>query len=197
MTPLSKGVGSPFRRSGGIRAGSTNSPKTLQNNGVAACGIPPSRLFKATHLPLTREALGASNCSTNFCLTTCLQDVFCSDDHDSSSLVLNMRGLHNYIMVNSLFRCRCIACRRCHGRLVIAPTVSNGNALELESATGRMYPAPTHSDDSAQVSACPVVTPYGVDCKCGKQFGKFLFAFLCAGRPCSNDHFSSSFVLNR
>ena len=47
-----------------------------------------------------------------------------------------------------------------------------------------------------QVSACPVVTPYGVDCKCGKQFGKFLFAFLCAGQPCANDHFSSSFVLN-
>ena len=41
-------------------------------------------------------------------------------------------------------------------------TVSNGNALELESATGRMYPAPTHSDDSAQVSARPVVAPYGV-----------------------------------
>ena len=68
-TPLLKGVGSPFRRSGGIRAGSTNSPKTLQNNGVAACGIPPSRLFKATHLPLTREALGAFGSSRNIYLT--------------------------------------------------------------------------------------------------------------------------------
>ena len=68
-TPLSKGVGSPFRRSGGIRAGSTNSPKTLQNNGVAACGIPPSRLFKATHLPLTREALGEADSSINIYLT--------------------------------------------------------------------------------------------------------------------------------
>ena len=68
-TPLSKGVGSPFRRSGGIRAGSTNSPKTLQNNGVAACGIPPSRLFKATHLPLTREALRMTNRSKNICLS--------------------------------------------------------------------------------------------------------------------------------
>ena len=107
------------------------------------------------HLLLKEKALGASNCSKNFCLTTCLQDVFCSDDHDSSSLVLNMRGLHNYIMVNSLFRCRCIACRRCQGRLVIAPTVSNGDALEIESATGRIYPAPTHSDDSAAGLGAP------------------------------------------
>ena len=34
-------------------------------------------------------------------------------------------------------------------------TVSNGNALELESATGRMYPAPTHSDDSAAGLGAP------------------------------------------
>ena len=68
-TPLLKGVGSPIRRSGGIRAGSTNSPKALQNNGVAACGIPPSRLFKATHLPLTREALGAADRPISIYLT--------------------------------------------------------------------------------------------------------------------------------
>ena len=39
--------------------------------------------------------------------------------------------------------------------MVIAPTVSNGNALKLESATGRMYPAPTHSDDSAAGLGAP------------------------------------------
>ena len=33
------------------------------------CGIPPSRLFKATHLPLTREALGAFGSSKNIDLT--------------------------------------------------------------------------------------------------------------------------------
>ena len=120
-----------------------------------ACTNPPGSPKKAIRPPLTRGSLVQANCSTNFCLTTCLQDVFCSDDHDSSSFVLNMRGLHNYIMVNSLFRRRCIACRRCHGRLVIAPTVSNGNALKLESATGRMYPAPTHSDDSAAGLGAP------------------------------------------
>ena len=68
MTPLSKGVGSPIRRSGGIRAGSTNSPKTLQNNGVAACGIPPSRLFKATHLS-TRHKFDQPNYKFGVSLT--------------------------------------------------------------------------------------------------------------------------------
>ena len=67
--PCQRGSDRLFRRSGGIRAGSTNSPKTLQNNGVAACGIPPSRLFKATHLPLTREALGEADSSRNIYLT--------------------------------------------------------------------------------------------------------------------------------
>ena len=67
-TPLSKGVGSPFRWSGGIRAGSTNSPKTLQNNGVAVCGIPPSRLFKATHLS-TRHKFDQPNWKFGVSLT--------------------------------------------------------------------------------------------------------------------------------
>ena len=107
-----------------------------------------------------------ANCSANFCLTTCLQDVFCFDDHFSSSFVRNRRGLHNSIMVNLLFRCRCIACRRCHGRLVIAPTVSNRDALEIESATGRMYPAPTISNDSALAIACVTGEDTGSPLRC-------------------------------
>ena len=74
-----------------------------------------------------------------------------------------MLGLHNLIMVNVLFCCRCIGCQRRRGRLIIALTVSvagavglgrtrgfaptegYGGAFEVSDATGRMYPAPTGS----------------------------------------------------
>ena len=53
---------------------------------------------------------------------------FCPNDCLLSYLVLNVCGLHNYIMAN---------CGAAVG------------ALPVGSATGRMYPAPTHSDGSA------------------------------------------------
>ena len=40
-------------------------------------------------------------------------------------------------------------------RLVIAPTNSIVSTFETDSATGRMYPAPTHSDDSAAGLGAP------------------------------------------
>ena len=61
-----------------------------------------------------------------------------------------MRGLHNYIMVYFSGNCRCIAYQQCHGRTRgFAPTESIDDAFEIDSATDRMYPAPTGCDDGA------------------------------------------------
>ena len=109
------------RRPGGIPHAATPLFRKAFGEFVLPARIPPDRL-KGDPTPFNKGVYGSGKQFGKFLFAFLCAGRPFSNDHFSSAFVLIRRGLHNYIMVNLLFRCRCIACRRCHGRLVIAPT---------------------------------------------------------------------------